>query len=61
MKYKIKYRYKKMKVWTIENEWHIKEYIANDKNDLIEKINSNIREYAEIYIIDIKEVKEKEE
>lgn len=60
MKYIIKYRYKKMKVWAIENEWHIKEYIANDKNDLIEKINSSIREYAEIYIIDIKEVIGKE-
>lgn len=60
MEYIIKYRYKKMNIFDINYEWKEKEYIARDKNDLIEKINSSIRRYAELYIIDIKEVKEKE-
>lgn len=60
MEYIIKYRYKKMNIFDVSYEWKEKEYIARDKNDLIEKINSSIRRYAELYIIDIKEVKEKE-
>ena len=49
-----------MNIFDVNYEWKEKEYIARDKNDLIEKINSSIRRYAELYIIDIKEVKEKE-
>lgn len=53
--YYLKYRYKKYKIWG-SDEWKIKDYKATDINDLIEKINSSIREYSEFYIIDLKEI-----
>ncbi len=59
-KYILKYRYLKYKFWGIDDEWKIKEYKALDKNDLINEINKCIREYKDFYIIDLKEVKEKE-
>lgn len=54
MKYFLNYRYKKWSVFKgLDSEWISKRYLANDKNDLIEKINFCIREYAEFYITDI--------
>lgn len=57
-KYILRYRYIKYNIFGISEEWKIKEYKAIDKNDLIEEINKSIREYDQIYIIDIKEIKE---
>lgn len=53
MKYIIKYRYKKYTFFKMDSEWKVNTYIANDKNDLIEKINSSIREFAEFYIVHV--------
>lgn len=55
MKYIIKYRYKKYNFlnncFKFNSDWKVSTYIANDKNDLIEKINSSIREFADFYIV----------
>lgn len=59
MKYKIIFRYKRYGLF-INSDWRQKVYIARDKNDLLEKINSCVRNYGEFYIIDIKEYQEEE-
>lgn len=60
MKYLLIYRYKKSSCLGFVGEWKTKQYIANDKNDLIEKLNSCFREYYCFYIIDIKKYNGKE-